>query len=174
MKSLFTSISTVLIIACTTQSLCAQNTRTDKKAAKEAEVKKMINSMYYVFLANMALPQGGGARSISGSNYDLKVSKNTVISYLPYFGRMYSAPMDASDGGIKLTSTKFSYDAKQGKKGDWNILIKPVGPATSGSKDVMSYRLAISSNGSATLMVTSQNRQPISFDGYITVPDKEN
>ena len=56
----------------------------------------------------------------------------------------------------------------------WNILIKPVEPSTSGSKDVLSYRLSIASNGSATLMVTSQNRQPISFDGYVTLPEKEN
>jgi hypothetical protein len=87
---------------------------------------------------------------------------------------MYSAPMDASDGGIKLTSTKFSYDEKQDKKGGWNILIKPVEPSTSGSKDVLSYRLSIAASGSASLMVTSQNRQPISFDGYVTMPEKEN
>src|ERR1700761_5229566 len=113
MKNLFTSISIVLIAACTIPNVYAQNTKADKKAAKEAAVNKLIGSMYYDFVANMAFPQGGGTRSLAGSYYDLKVAKNTVIAFLPYFGRMYSAPMDASEGGIKLTSTKFSYEAKQ-------------------------------------------------------------
>ena len=48
-----------------------------------------------------------GYRSIYLSPYYyLKVSKDTVVAYLPYFGRAYTAPADPTEGGIKFTSTK--------------------------------------------------------------------
>lgn len=156
----------MLIVVGTATALHAQNTKADKKAAKAAEIKKMIDAANYVFVAEFATPQRGGSRSLS-SGYDLTVSKNKIVAYLPYFGRVYSAPMDASEGGIKLTSVKFVYRAKQNKKGDWEITIKPEYQSPSGARDVQLFRLNVSSTGSAILMVSSINRDFISFNGYI-------
>jgi hypothetical protein len=142
-------------------TLSAQNGKKDKKAEQAAAVKAMIEAQRYVFKAQSVIPTGGRFRQLNTSDYDLKVGKDTIESYLPYFGRAYSAPMDPTQGGIKFTSTKFDYQLKETKKG-WEVTIKP----TDGG-DARQLFMTIFSNGTASLQVTSTNRQPISFNGYI-------
>jgi hypothetical protein len=98
-------------------------------------------------------------------DYDLKITKSSIVSYLPYFGRAYSAPLDPTQGGIQFTSKDFEYTATPRNKGGWDVLIKP-----KDYRDVQQMTLTISSTGYATLQVTSINRQPISFNGYIRAP----
>jgi len=144
-------------------TLSAQNGKKDKKAEQAAAVKAMIDAQRYVFKAQSVIPTGGRFRQLNTSDYDLKVGKDTIVSYLPYFGRAYSAPIDPTQGGIKFTSTKFDYQLKETKKGGWEVTIKP---ADGG--DARQLFMTIFSNGTASLQVTSTNRQPISFNGYIT------
>ena len=97
------------------------------------------------------------------SDYDVKVTKAQVVSYLPYFGRAYSAPIDPSQGGIQFTSKDFDYTTTPRKKGGWDIQLKP-----KDYRDVQQMSLSITEDGYASLQVTSTNRQLISFTGYIT------
>jgi glutamate dehydrogenase/leucine dehydrogenase len=100
-------------------------TKKDKKPTKEAYVKIRMDAKRYTFLANYVLPQRGGGRQLT-SEYDLRVTPDSVISFLPYFGRAYfDVPYGGGDGGIKFTSTKFTYEAKEKKKGGWEISIRP-------------------------------------------------
>jgi hypothetical protein len=128
---------------------------------KTTTVKNMVESQQYVFKAQFASPTSGVSRSLT-SDYDLTISKNAVISYLPYFGRAYVAPIDPTHGGIMFTSNKFEYKKENSKKDGWDIMIVP-----KDASDVQKLYLHISSDGYATLQVTSTNRQPISFNGYI-------
>jgi hypothetical protein len=145
----------------------AQNTKKEKQAAHAAAIKKMVDSVNFVFEANTAIPQTGGTRQLT-SEYDLRVVKDTIIAFLPYFGRAYLAPNPGeTEGGIKFTSTNFIYTSKQKKNGSWDIFIKPKDNNISDWRDVQQLRLTISSDGYATLQVTSSNRDPISFYGYI-------
>ncbi|MFI5136803.1 MAG: DUF4251 domain-containing protein [Sphingobacteriales bacterium] len=145
----------------------AQNTKKEKHAAHAAAIKKMVDSVNFVFEANTAIPQTGGTRQLT-SEYDLKVVKDTIIAFLPYFGRAYLAPNPGeTEGGIKFTSTNFIYQAKQKKNGSWDIFIKPKDNNISDWRDVQQLRLSISTDGYATLQVTSSNRDPISFYGTI-------
>ena len=138
---------------------CAAINAQDKT---EASVEKMLASRNFIFKAESVTPQTGGFRQLITSDYDVMVTKDTVISWLPYFGRAYTAPINPSEGGIKFTSTRFDYtESKKDKKG-WSIIIKP--------KDVSSVNtlfLTVFNNGTASLQVNSINRQSISFRGYI-------
>ena len=129
----------------------------------EATIKNIVESQHFIFKAQQALPSGAASRQLEGNYYDVKVLKDSVIAFLPYFGRAYSVTTYPSDGGIKFTSVKFNYKISKGKKGGWDISIKP--------DDAINTRelsLSISASGSATLQVISDNRQPISFYGYVT------
>ncbi len=140
----------------------AQSSSKDKKAAKEAVIKKNVDAKHYTFLANYVLPQRGGGRQLT-SEYDLRVTPDSVISFLPYFGRAYfDVPYGGGDGGIKFTSTKFTYEAKEKKKGGWEITIIP-----SDVKNLSRLLLYISPDGYASLSVNSVNRDFITFDGYL-------
>lgn len=151
---------------------------------KETTVK-IVTDKHYTFVANTALPmsnldvsrvlammpgsQGGSAINLTGSQYDVKVTKDSVVAFLPYYGRAYSAPMDPSQGGIKFTSKDFTYTESKSKKGNYTIQIN--------TKDVQreNYRFTIniSVNGYASLTASSINKQPILFNGYLDEPKKQ-
>ena len=141
----------------------AQDSTKDDKASKESSVKSLVDAKSYVFIAQTVLPAGGRIRQLT-SYYDLEVSKDTIVSALPYFGRAYTPPIDPSEGGgISFTSTNFDYTTTERKKGGWDVSIKP-----KDAKDVRQLFLTISEKGYTTLQVTSDSRQTISFNGYIT------
>jgi hypothetical protein len=144
----------------------AQTTRKEKQAKRQAEVKSNVDAQNYVFKANYVNPMRGVGRALT-SDYDLVVSKDTIIAFLPYFGRAYVAPTNPTEGGIKFTSTKFSYEAKPGKNGSYKIVIKPMDKNMTNWRDVQSLRLDISADGYASLNVSSTNRDNISFNGTI-------
>ncbi len=108
------------------------------------------------------MPQRGGGKQLT-SEYDLRVTPDSVISFLPYFGRAYfDVPYGGGDGGLKFTSTRFTYEVKEKKKGGWEISIVP-----SDVKNLSRLLLYISPDGYASLSVNSINRDFITFDGYL-------
>lgn len=128
----------------------------------KAAVKSSVESKKFVFHAQTALPSSGRSRQLT-SEYSLRISGDSLVSNLPFYGRAYSVPYGSHDGGFNFTSTKFEYSATPGKKKGWNISIKP--------KDVTDFRefsLSLSDNGYGTLQALTNNRQPMSFTGYIT------
>jgi hypothetical protein len=150
------AVSLMMILAA-----ASFNTLRAQDDKKDQEVKKLIEDKNFVFFAQTASPTGAPLRQLS-YGFDLRVLGDSVVSYLPYFGRAYSAPIDPSDGGFHFTSTSFDYKVIDRKKGGWDIIIKP-----KDTKDVREMALTTFDNGSSTLRVMSNNRQPISFNGYI-------
>jgi hypothetical protein len=148
--------------AQTTSSAQTEPSVPDKKTSRQILLKNSVDSQEYIFRAQTALPMGGGSRQLT-SDYDLKISKGSIVSYLPYYGRAYTAPMDLKGGGIEFTSKDFSYTVAPGKKGGWEIQVKP-----GDVRDVQQLSLRISENGYASLSVISTSRQPISFNGIVT------
>lgn len=154
------------------------NAQTDKETTV-----KVINNQNFVFNATSALPManyevskvlsrmpggnGSGVIQLTGSQYDLIVTKDSVMAYLPYYGRAYTATMNPDDSGIKFKSKDFKYKADKKKKGSWVITMN-----FKDTKDAQSMTLNVSENGYATLNVNSNNRQPISFNGYLSEPKK--
>jgi Domain of unknown function (DUF4251) len=161
-KKFFLAASLLAIFSLHQPAVFAQSSKADKQAAKMAAVKMLIDSQSYVFIAQSAMPMSGRTRQLT-SDYDVKVTKDKVVSYLPYFGRAYSAPIDPSQGGIQFTSKDFDYTTTPRKKGGWDIQLKP-----KDYRDVQQMALSITEDGYASLQVTSTNRQAISFTGYIT------
>jgi hypothetical protein len=140
------------VAACSTANQAQENSK---------DYKGMIETRNYVFHAQSVTPLGGRFRQLT-SEYDLRVQNDSVVAFLPYFGRAFSAPIDPTRGGIQFTSTSFEYTETARKKGGWIIQIQP--------KDVQDIRqltLSVSEGGNATLQVNSNSRQSISFNGYI-------
>lgn len=126
----------------------------------KASVQNAVNSKQFVFKAQTVLPMAGKSRFLT-TDYDVKVLGDSLVSYLPYFGRAYNVTY-GDRGGIDFTSTQFDYKVKPRKKGGWDVSIE-----TNDVKDNQRFNFSISEDGYAYLQVISNNRQPISFNGYI-------
>jgi len=124
-------------------------------------VRQKVESKHYTFVAQSANPMRGRVVQLT-SLYDLRISGDSVIAGLPYYGRAYSAPVNPSDNGINFTAVTAEYKSVYRKK-RWEITIRP--------KDVQNVNemnLIIYPNGRATLQVNSNIRQPISFYGSLS------
>ena len=144
-----------------TAARCSSGVYAQNDTVDEATTTRIIGEQHYVFKAQQVMPTSGRTRQLT-SDYDLTVTKDSVIAWLPYFGRAYSPPLDPTKGGIQFTSTDFEYATNQRNDG-WEITIKP-----KDTRDVQEMFLTVFKNGSATLRVSSISRQPISFGGFVT------
>ena len=123
------------------------------------EVKTMVTSQNFIFIPDRVNPMTGTSRTLS-PGFDLVVSPDTIISYLPYFGRAY-APVYPGGGAVQFTSTDFQY--KTTKSGDkWKIRLR-----FKDATDVNQMLLDVFENGTATLSINSNRRQSITYYGYI-------
>ena len=123
---------------------------------KGMNVKSVLEGKHFIFKAQSVSPTAMPMRQLTGDNYNLRVTGDTLVSYLPYFGRAFSAPSPGAPGGYSFTSTDFTYTAKARRKGGWDVVIKP-----KDVNDVREFSLNVSESGYATLRALSNNRQLI-------------
>ncbi|MFT3935406.1 MAG: DUF4251 domain-containing protein [Chitinophagaceae bacterium] len=161
---LFFALALILLVVIVPQQSIAQS---KKDSAKIAQIASLVDAQHYAFKAQSVTPMSGRLRQLT-SDYDVQVAKDVIVSQLPYFGRAYSAPISSTDGGIQFTSKDFEYTTTPKKKGGWDVNIK-----FKDAGDAKQMQFTIFNNGSATLQVIGNNRQPISFNGYITSPARK-
>ncbi len=126
----------------------------------EEQVRELLGNQSYRFIARYIQPQSGRQRLITG-NYTLIITQDRVEADLPYIGRAYSAPM-GRDGGIRFSSTDFSYVANATADGTRELTI-----TLHDSQDVRTLFLRVYTGGGADLSVNSNNRQSIFYRGEI-------
>lgn len=143
-----------------TQFSLAQNAQT-KPPLKSEATENLIANRSFVFEANTMIPASGRTKQLTTS-YSIIINNDSIVSDLPYFGRAYSAPIGTADVGLSFTSTNFEYTVSQNKKSGWDISIK-----LKDQQDVKQLWFTVFDNGTATLNVNSNNREAISFTGFI-------
>eukprot|EP01136_Pigoraptor_vietnamica_P036654 Opistho-1_new@103542 len=150
------------------------NAQTDK-----ATTAKIVAEKNYVFVATMAIPlnstdinnvlrqlpgnTGGGNINLNGNNYTVTITPDSIVSYLPYYGRSFSAPIGNDENGYKFKAKDFTYQLTKRKKGGWDVVIQ-----SKDIKDNVRMNLNIGENGYATLNVISNNKQSITYNGYLS------
>lgn len=145
-------------------TLSAQ-TKKEKKEQKKEAVKKLIVSENYKIDVRTALPMRGRSIPLT-SPYSLEIRNDSVISYLPYFGRAYSIPYGGGDG-LNFRAPLKEYSMEMDKKGNAVIKFTARNP-----EDRYEYRAKVYSDGSASIDVNMTNRQSISFQGDLLLPSE--
>ncbi len=147
----------------------AQTGSKQRRSEKEQEVKQLIDSQKFRFVAREAIPLSGRKVDLT-SLYDLKVDSMMVESWLPFFGRAYHVDYGSQDGGIKFKEKAGQLDIRyNGKKKVYEINITV-------DTDKDNYRINISAgvSGYADMTIISNNRQSISYYGIIEPLKEEN
>lgn len=117
-----------------------------------------------VNIAN-SMPNAAGQRifDLSGEGYSIEIKKNVLDVVLPYFGRTFNPNYGTTDNSYRFISKDYTLTKSQNKKGNWVYKIK-----TNDVKNVSDINIEIFKNGRALTSIRSNDRQPISYDGYIS------
>lgn len=145
-------------------TLSAQSKK-EKKEQKREAVKELIVSENYKINVNNAQPMQGRSVSLT-SRYSLEIKNDSVFSHLPYYGRAYSIPYGGGSGLIFKEAIK-EYTMEMDKKGKARIKFSARNP-----EDNFEFLVTVFDNGSASIDVTMQNRQSISFTGELELTEK--
>ncbi|MBB6371076.1 DUF4251 domain-containing protein [Chryseobacterium shigense] len=161
---------------------CSSQASIDSKT-----VDALVDSQEFTFHAQRANPMNYEVINIMGSiqnapstrmlqldgeNYTIELKKNNLEVVLPYFGRMFTPSYNTADNSYRFTSKDFTVNKSQNKKGNWTLKIKP-----NDKRNVDEINIEVFKNGKAFVSMRSNDRQPITYDGYISkndAPQKEN
>ena len=155
----------VLLSSCTTQNV-----------EKSAVVEALLQKSEFTFMAEHASPSnldvvnvmnsitgGSSSRMLNlDSGYTIEIRSDELEVTLPYFGRMYQSSMDPSKNSYRFSSKDFTITNKEGKKGSSIFTI-----VTNDQQNTTTINIQVYKNGKAYVWIDSNDRQAISYDGYI-------
>ena len=159
MKKFVILLFTIALAACSSLT-SAEKAERDEKTAQAVE--KVLAERRYKVEISMMNPRRGGTVNVS-PDFSLEVKGDTLVSYLPYFGRAYSVPYGGGKG-LNFTAPISEYYSAKGRKGATLITMK-----AANEEDVYSFRLEIFTNGSTSIDLTARERESISYSGQMEV-----
>ena len=139
----------------------AQDSTKNSEPSKASIIEKQIENKDFVFVANMVSPAGDMTRNLT-DYYSVNIKNDSLKVDLPYFGHADYVPINTTNTSLTFTSTNFVYTVVKKKKGKWDIFIKLKDNDETRSISITAYE-----NGTAYASVTTVNRSPISYDGYL-------
>ena len=156
------SIAIIAFMGYATQQEKAERRELMRKAVTEAVAKK---EMRIEIISMNAMRYGN--RNVS-ADFFLELHGDSVRSYLPYLGVAHQAPMMSPGIGLNFDTRAISIKESH-PKADLSRL--EIDLRT--SEDRYLYAVELYDSGKAYIHVSSQNRDPISFDGeLVTTKEK--
>lgn len=141
--------------------------REERTLEKQKQTEEMINAKEFVFIGRTAIPNGFKTMDLTTNTNYVKFHPDLIESYMPFFGKAYSGIGYGGDNGLKFTGKPEDYTFVKGKKNyQINANVK-------GINDIFKLSLSVGFEGSATLSIICNNRSPISYNGEISVPEKQ-
>lgn len=153
-KSLIAAVAMLTAITA-----CQSVQTTELSAAQQQAVMTLAASKHYKINIESMTPLRAVSRIVS-TGFSLEVKGDTLITYLPYFGRAYRAS-SASDKGLNFTEHIRSYDIRTMKSGAEAII------KVRNEEDTYIFRIELRANGHATIGMQAQQRDWVSYEGYI-------
>jgi hypothetical protein len=138
----------------------------EKKIEKQRQTEAMINDTNFVFKARTALPTGMRSVNLTSNPNYVKFTPDLIDSYMPYFGRAYSGVGYGSDAGLKFTGKPEEFTIEKKAKAF------QIDAVVSSTTDKFNILLSVGFEGSASLIITSNSRSTISYQGEISAPEK--
>ena len=152
-------LTLLLFVGCATQQERAEQRAKMKQAVEEAVAHRQlhidINSMNTLRY---------GARTVT-SSFFLELRGDTLRSYLPYLGQAHRAPMTSPSIGLN-----FDAPILQLKESHSKVNLSRLEIDVKNQEDSYHYIIELFDTGNAYIHVSSQHRDPISFDGNIAFP----
>ena len=155
----------MIVAAAMGLASCATARLTSEEKNNLAQaIQTGISEKHFEMEIRMMNPQRGRSRNVSG--FSVEVKGDTLVSNLPYFGVVHSAPYGGGKG-LNFESKINSYQTTQAKSECTQVAIK-----AKNEEDNYVYTFDIYADGTAYLTVRSDNRDGISYTGYVSAPSE--
>lgn len=165
-------ISTLLVLLILisgnifSQEKSKKQLKEEQKIEKQKQIEAMLYAKEFVFNPRTAMPQGYKTVNLTSGSYNIDFKPEFIKSYMPFYGRAYSGVGYGSDGGMKFEGKPEEFSVTKGKK-NYTVLV-----VVKGDNDTYHISLSVSTSGSATLTIISNNRGSISYSGEISAIEK--
>ncbi len=157
---------TALLTACASYTINGQKVSKEEYSQWVAQkVKKGIESRRFVIDVRSMHPYRSHTRQLS-SPYSLELRGDSVISYLPYIGQAWNIPYGGGKG-LNFIGHLNGYDVHQIKSGLWQLVME-----VENDEAKYLYLVEVFDNGSSSIDVRTQERDPISFYGEMNMNGK--
>lgn len=140
---------------------CAVN----RQSEKTYSVESLIERRHFTIDVDYMYPMSGMPRHVD-YNYSLSVHGDSIISYLPYFGRAHNVPYGGGKA-LNFVGLLKSYDDQITKKGEHVLTLR-----TRTDEDEYEYFIELSDDGSASISVFGNERDQIRFRGKMDLTGK--
>lgn len=154
-------LSLLFVAAAFLWSSCATS---EEKAAQMAQfsanVINALNNRDYMIAIDRMYPMRGSSRHVS-YGYSVEVRNDSLISYLPYFGRAYNVPYGGGKA-LNFTAPIVSYQEFLKRNSLRHIEI-----GVTNDEDTYLYTIDVFDNGNASVDVRARQRERISYSGNV-------
>lgn len=169
--SLVSAITLTFLFFFTAIAIAQEKTKkqikVEAKIEKQKQIALLVDSKEFVFSPKSVTPQGGRDINLNDVSYLVEFRPDSINSYLPFFGRAYSGVGYGGDNGMEFDGKPSVYTIEKTKKA---YLIKV---DVRGKHDFYSLMLSVYFEGNAHLVISSNNRSSISYDGDIAAIQKK-
>lgn len=147
--------------ACASSRLTPEGKKA-KETAVSQKVRNAVDSLKFEAEITYMYPRRGPSKVLD-AGWSVRVSGDTLYSYLPYFGRAYHVPYGGGKG-LNFSAPLQSHRVTEDKKGRRIVVLE-----TRNDEDQYRYTFQIDRDGSLTLDVRSGEREGISYSGSLTL-----
>ncbi len=169
MKNLINILSAAVL-------LILMNSCTSTANLPSAKVTELLRNGEFTFMAEQAQPSNSDVVNVMNSlprssasrmldldyGYTIVLKKSELRVELPYFGRMYSPSYDTANNSYRFTSKDFTVSQQTGKKQSSVYTI-----ITKDQPNIRRIIMEVFSSGKTYVSIDSNDRAPISYDGYL-------
>jgi hypothetical protein len=170
MKSIYFILSLVFSILLVNAQEPVKKSKKELKAEKaelqKDAVKKLVESKSFVFDARTVFSATAGNVTISYP-YNVKLDKDSIHSFLPYYGRAYTVEYGTNDSPMVFNLPLQEMEIIKEKRKGYRVNVK----VKKGMDNIL-FSFSISETGSTTLTVNSTNRQVITYYGDIVAKEE--
>ncbi|MCK9413111.1 MAG: DUF4251 domain-containing protein [Prolixibacteraceae bacterium] len=151
----------IAIMPAISQPTNRKAAKEEKRIGKEKGIATLIDLKKFEFEAQRAIPTGFSPVDLTTNPNFVRFSPELIVSEMPFFGRAYSVQY-GGEGGLKFVGEPEVFTIEKGKK-YYAVEVK-----VKSKSDYFTINLSISFGGSATMVISSNNRSPISYYGQIS------
>lgn len=143
------------------QEKTKKQVKEEQRQELKAHIETVLNSKTFNFSPGTAAAQGFRPVGISSEHNYVKFRPDFIESKLPFYGQTYGSIAFGGDEGLSFSGVPNDYTVIKNKK---NFRINSV---VNCEVNVYKLILTVRFNGKATLSVSSNNRSPVTFEGWI-------